>query len=103
MEQLGLFDQRYPKVPGHKVGGTSRAAAEKIKPRAPTLRDAVLSLMSDAALTADECASKLNKSVLSVRPRLSELFAMGKIFDTGRTRRNESGVSAVVWRAVVNR
>lgn len=99
--QLGLpFDVKYPEVPGAKTGGTSRAAAEKIRPRAVTLRELVYGLLKDASLTADEAAAKLNKSVLSVRPRLSELLAMGKIYDTGRTRKNESGVAASVWRAV---
>lgn len=96
----GLFDAPYPASPGYKAEGTSRRAAEAIKLKTPTLRDSVLSLMRDAALTADECAALLNKSVLSVRPRLSELLAMGKIYDTGRTRKNESGISAVVWRAL---
>ncbi len=96
-ETLDLFT--YPSQPGFKRSGTSRAAAEKIAPRAPTLRDMALRLMMDAALTADEVAAKLGKSVLSIRPRLSELNRMGLIYDTGRTRKNESGVSATIWRA----
>lgn len=94
------FDAPYPKNPGWKKRGTSKRAAEAVKPRAPTLRDQVLGLLRDASLTADEAAAALNKSVLSVRPRLSELLALGKIHDTGRTRANESGVQATVWRAV---
>jgi predicted ArsR family transcriptional regulator len=100
MEQRGLFEQLYPASPGFKSGGTSRAAAEAMKPRAGTLRDRALALLKDAALTADEVAWKLNRSVLSVRPRLSELVAKGLIHDTGRTRPNASGVQASVWRAV---
>lgn len=93
--------EHYPDIPGHKLGGTSRIAAEKIRPHAVTLRDQVLSLLQGASLTADECAHKLDKSILSIRPRLSELVAQGKIQDTGRTRRNDSGVQATVWRATI--
>ena len=32
------------------------------------------------------------------RPRVAELKAMGKITATGERRRNESGMSASVWR-----
>jgi hypothetical protein len=41
------------------------------------------------------------RSSLSIRPRVAELKAMGKITPTGDRRRNESGMSASVWRAVV--
>jgi len=37
---------------------------------------------------------------LSIRPRLTELLALGKIADTGETRTNASGKKATVWRAV---
>lgn len=98
MMEHDLFS--YPMHPGFKASGASQAAAEAIAKRAPTLRDQVLRLMQGASLTADECAMHLNKSVLSVRPRLSELLATGKIYDTGLTRKNASGVQATVWRAV---
>ena len=44
-------------------------------------------------------AKLLQRSPLSVRPRLSELKAMAKIVATGERRRNESGMTATVWRA----
>jgi predicted ArsR family transcriptional regulator len=102
IHQPDLFSAKrevYPATPGFKAEGTSRAAAEAMKPRALTLREQVLSLLKSAALTADECAARLEKTVLAVRPRLSELSRIGSIEDTGRTRRNESGVQATVWRA----
>jgi hypothetical protein len=40
----------------------------------------------------------LNLSVLSVRPRVSELKRTGKIKQTGARRKNESGMTATVWR-----
>lgn len=90
----------YPYVPGAKTGGTSRHAAEAMKPRAPTLRDKVLELLKHDALSADECATALNETVLSVRPRLSELVKLNLIYDTGLTSKNASGINATIWRAV---
>lgn len=100
MIQPGLFDKPYPHTAGWKRTETSRAAAEAVKPRVPTLRDKVQALLKGAELTADECAAALNVTVLACRPRLSELFRLGMIQDTGRTRRNASGIQASVWRAV---
>lgn len=99
VSQLGLFDAPYPASPGWKRTETSRAAAEGVKPRVPTLRDKVQALLKGAELTADECAAALNVTVLACRPRLSELFRLGMIEDTGKTRPNASHIQATVWRA----
>jgi hypothetical protein len=90
---------RYPSAPGHKRGGTSKAAADSMKEKAPTLRQKVLDVLFHQDLTADECAAEVGKSLLSIRPRLTELLALGKISDTGTTRTNDSGKQATVWRA----
>jgi predicted ArsR family transcriptional regulator len=50
--------------------------------------------------TADEIAKDLNLSILSVRPRVSELHRSGEIEQTGGRRKNESGMTATVWRIV---
>lgn len=97
MEQLDLLT--YPNSPGYKRAGTSKRAAEAMKPRAPTLRDRVLALLKADAFTADECAARLGETVLSIRPRLSELVKLNLIYDTGLTSKNASGVRAVIWRA----
>lgn len=93
-----FFD--YPQFPGAKRGGTSREAAEHANLNAPTLRAAVLKLLRNEPLTADECAAHLNEGVLSIRPRLSELVRMDLIEDSGLTRLNASGRNATVWLAV---
>jgi hypothetical protein len=49
--------------------------------------------------TADECAGYLGETILSIRPRFSELRAFGLIEDTGDRRLNDSGRRATVWRA----
>lgn len=50
-------------------------------------------------LTPDEAAWLLERSVLSVRPRTTELLQSGTLQDSGERRRNESGNTAHVLRA----
>jgi predicted ArsR family transcriptional regulator len=89
----------YPNHPGAKVGGTSRDAANNMAEHAPTLRERCLDLIAlQGDLTTDEAAELLNVSVLAVRPRFSELRALGKIEQTGERRTNASGMTANVWR-----
>lgn len=92
----------YPERPGFKEPTTSKEAAEDVSPRASLLRDRVLALFDGNALTADECAAALGETAFAVRPRLSELRAMGLIEPTDQRRKNKSGCSARVWRAVRN-
>jgi len=101
MNQPELDFARYPAAPGYKRGGTSKAAADSMKEKARSLRDEVLWFLQDCgSMTADECALMMNKSILSIRPRFTELLRLGKIYDVGVTRKNESGKQATVWRAV---
>ena len=90
----------YPNHPGAKVAGTSQDAANEMREHAPTLREQVLTLFRnlDSRVTTDEAADFLNKSVLAIRPRFSELRAMGMIEPTGERRQNASGLFANVWR-----
>lgn len=93
----------YPDSPGHKTGGTSRAAARRIAPHATVLRDRVLDFLKasyPAAFTADEVADRLGVSILSARPRLSELRRSALIEPTAERRVNKSGMLARCWRAV---
>lgn len=89
----------YPNSPGYKAGGTSRDCAIAIAGEAHVLRERVHELLRQRELTADECAACLEETVLSIRPRLSELRKLGKIVETGARRKNTSGHSANVWRA----
>ena len=50
-------------------------------------------------MTPDECASRLHLSVLTVRPRCTELVKSGYLSDTGERRANRSGKKARVLRA----
>lgn len=87
----------YPDRPRFKVSGPSEQAAEKITPTSAKLRSAVL---GEFKQHLGGIATSLNLSVLSVRPRVSELHRHGTIEQTGSRRKNESGNSATVWRLV---
>lgn len=106
---MDLFDIRYPDIAGHKAAGTSQEAAQKIEGsgRAAILRARVLTRYRAVAphgLTADEVATALNETVLSIRPRVSELYRNGyleKVQGPNGRRLNDSGMSATVWRFVI--
>ena len=96
--QLSLFEIGYPHRPGFKRYGTSENAAKEIARESSWLRRQCLAVISSRESTADEVAEILERSVLAIRPRLSELLAKNKIEDSGRRRKNESGKLATVWR-----
>lgn len=90
----------YPVSPGHKGIETSAQAAESMRGRAPRLRDACMKICGQYTdgVTADEAAAILGESILSIRPRFSELNLAGKIYDTKERRPNASGRDAAVWK-----
>lgn len=90
----------YPVSPSVGVRDTSREAAEAIAPSVQTLRDLAFKVLLERDSTADECAEAMGKSILAVRPRISELVAMDMVVDSGKRRRMASGRSGIVWRAV---
>lgn len=100
MKDTYFGDRPYPSTPGFKIGGTSKEAASKTAGRTEMLRARVVATLTDTidGLTADEVAFRLKETVLSIRPRLAELRAMGSIEPTGERRTNVSGMSAAVWR-----
>lgn len=91
----------YPNHPGYKVAGPSKEAASKVAPKAPNLRDQAVAIFKQhhrLGLTADELAFLLNASVLSIRPRLTELVHMNVIEDSGERRKNSFKSNVTVWR-----
>lgn len=103
--QIDMFGQpaAYPETPGARRRDTSEDAAAAVAKRAPTLRALCLQAIVDAnhigGLTADEVAAQLRRHVLSIRPRICELNALGRVADSGMRRTNASGKRAIVWRA----
>lgn len=83
-----------------KTGPSQQAAQELIKRGRPeSLREQVIAaLVFYGTLTADECADRLGESILSIRPRFSELSRMGRILKTGNTRPSSQGKNQAVWR-----
>jgi hypothetical protein len=91
----------YPEAPGFKEETTSKEAARKIKPRAEIVRSRAFAAIAAAAegLTPDQAADIIDESVLTVRPRVTELSKQGLIYRTGVRRKNASGMTAAVWKA----
>jgi len=87
----------YPYQPGHTDHDTSKAASDSMESPAILLRDECLNALMFQSMTADEAAVFLGKSILSIRPRFTELFNIGLIRDTGGRRKNASGRFAKVW------
>ena len=89
----------YPHRPGWKRTDTSRDAAAVFGFIALTMRDQCLAaLQEDGPATSDEIAVKIGRPYMSVRPRLTELQAMGLVVDSGQRRLNPQRVRTVVWR-----
>src|SRR3546814_1743546 len=81
----------YPNAPGAQNRDTSRAAADHVAERAPVLRARVLAVIERSnGLTADEAAGRLGVSILSVRPRVTELARLHKVRDSGQRRDRKS-------------
>jgi hypothetical protein len=89
----------YPRRPGFKASGASEEAARHVAGGAARLRAQVLLELNRGSGTADEIAVRMRRSPLSVRPRMSELRALGLITATDERRRNDSGMTATVWKA----
>lgn len=100
MADLFNYQPRKPMLsPGFKQHTTSKEAAQSMVPTADILRTRVLeSLRRSGPATPDEVATRLNTSVLAIRPRFTELSKAGKIEYTGERKKNSSGRSAKEWR-----
>jgi predicted ArsR family transcriptional regulator len=89
----------YPNDCGWKEPTTSRDAAKTARRSSKGLQRAILGLLeADGPKTPDETADYLRKTVLAIRPRFSELLALGLIEPTGTRRSNSSGLMAKEYR-----
>lgn len=95
--------QTYPNAPGFKEEeGISREAARAVSGAAADGRERVfeaIRLAGSGGLTADEAAAAVGRPQAYVRPRVTELFKVGRITRTGERRPNSTGLRAWVWRA----
>ena len=87
------LDFSYPDRAGFKAPGTSQDAANAIEGsgQAGRLRAAVLAHYTRHESTPDECAAALGESILSIRPRCSELLTKGLLIRTGKRRPSSTG------------
>lgn len=81
------------------MSDTRTSAYNHARPRAGDLRERCLAALADAALTADEVAEEVGESILSIRPRITELAQSRDIIRTPMRRMNKSGRMATVWMA----
>lgn len=102
-QQASLFDtltiSRPLTVPYAPHSATSRAVAEKIKPRVQNDRARVLALFrTGKTFTADEVADALGGDVLTYRPRVTDCRNAGLIMETKEARPNSRGNRCAVLR-----
>lgn len=91
------MNETYPHTPGHQEPETSVAACLP-HGRAKLLRDKIMTKLEIASLSADQMARILDESILSIRPRFSELVALNKIEATDQRDRTASGKRSIIWR-----
>ena len=86
--------------PAHRQSDTSRAAADRAAPRAPSRRELILSLIRGAGLrgaTIDELQQATGLLTQSVCPVVDVLKRDGAIIDSGQRRPTRTGTPAKVW------
>jgi hypothetical protein len=104
-----MQEQRtYPDHPGYRgltkaSRETSRETADKIAPIAKTQAAKVLAELKaiyPGARSSEQVAAATSITVHSVRSRMSELLASGKVEQAPERTKNGDGNTVVVWRSV---
>lgn len=90
----------YPHAPGHKgASDTGRDAAEAFHPKlAPRRAEVIEHLRQNGPATAEDIAEATGRHWYVVRPRISELKALGLVTDTGLRRETPFGGRTAVVR-----
>jgi len=94
------FD-KYPHKAGHRGVRTSISAAEDINKHLSRIKKMVLLELSKVypkGLTGTEIADKTKRSILSIRPRTTELKILGLIIDTEETKKNDAGKPEIIYK-----
>ena len=79
----------YPNTCGYKENTTSKEKALNFELEAEIIRWRVLEVFNknhSQSFFADEIAKLLDMSVLSIRPRVAELYKKGFVVECGRTK-----------------
>ena len=94
----------YPNHPGARAGSpeTSHEAAETIAPLANGRRARILAVLKEhlGGLCSEQIGELTGLSRYAIRPRISELVALGEVERTYSRTINDVGSSVVIWRAV---
>jgi len=101
MQDEFSFKDEYPHKAGHRKVDTSIEVAEKVNKTLKRVAKIVLLELEKVypkGLTGTEIANKCNRSILSVRPRTTELKLLGLIIDTEERRKNEWNNSEIVYK-----
>lgn len=93
-------ERQYPLFPAIGKTDTSAEAAAKISDHSNRIQLAILKALRAHSLTTHELSEHLKIPYSSLQPRTSELRAQGKIIDSGRRRKNPSGIKTIVWALV---
>ena len=92
---------KYPYKAGHRGIRTSIVSAEDTDKRISRLHKQVLIELAKVfpkGLSSSELADKTKISLLTVRPRTTELKLQGLIIDTEKDKKNENGKPEIVYK-----
>ena len=95
------FKDKYPYKAGHRNVDTSIKEAEKINKHLKRSSKIVLVELAKVypkGLTGSEIAKNANRSLLSIRPRTTELKIQGLIIDTDKRRKNEYDNTEIIYK-----
>lgn len=90
----------YPDAPGYQRTDTSKAAAEKVRPKAAWVRARMIdALTRHGPMTTAQIAKTVGLPYETVQPRTSEARAKGEIEDSGaRGPSRDPSKLSIVWR-----
>lgn len=87
---------------GYQDRDTSLEAALYDKSGKLSLREKSYKVIKKSLLpmSADQVADELQKSFISIRPRITELFNEGRIRDSGKRGKSQWGKACILWESV---
>ena len=91
---------KYPYKAGHRGVKTSIIAAEDTNKKIGRLHKKVLIELAKnpKGLSGSELSDKTGVSILTIRPRTTELKLQGLILDTEKTKKNDNGKFEIIYK-----
>jgi len=98
VQAADLKAKGYPFAPAYGKRATSHEAAAKLAKKVGKYHLMVLDDLKHRDLTNSEIIARHpDVNPRTIQPRTGELMIMGRVFDTGRKRKNQFGNSEIVW------